>query len=393
MSEADARMAQDKKIRIAQIITRLELGGAQQVVLHTLRGLDSERYERHLIAGQGGLLDDEARALAGVQVHLWPSFKHPIHPWWDLVALCKLVRWLMRNRIDIVHTHSSKAGILGRLAAGLAGTPVVVHTVHGWPFHEHQSAWLRGLYVRLERLAAARATRLIAVSQATRDKGLKHRIGRPEQYEVIFPGSDLAAFRPALPAQRREVREEFGFPPDAKLVGLVACLKPQKAPVDFIRAASLVTHREAARFLVVGDGEERPAVEREIKQLGLEGRVVLAGWRRDVARLLPAFDVLALSSLWEGLPCVLAQALASAVPVVATDVEGSREAIIDGVTGRLVPAGKPEALARALVELLADPALRQRLGAAGPGQAQAFSILSMVRRLDRLYQKLSGRNA
>ncbi len=386
-------MAPDNRIRIAHVITRLELGGAQQVALHTLRGLDPERYERHLIAGLGGLLDEEARALAGVQVELWPSLKHPVHPWWDLVALFKLARWLRRRRVDIVHTHSSKAGIVGRLAARLARTPVVVHTVHGWPFHERQSAWVRGLYVWLERLAAARTTRLIAVSQATRDKGLRHRIGRPEQYEVVYPGSDLAAFRPATPAQRQAVREEFGFPPEAKLVGLVACLKPQKAPVDFIRAAELITHREVARFLIVGDGEERPAVEQEIKRLGLEGRVKLAGWRRDVARLLPAFDVLALSSLWEGLPCVLAQALASGVPVVATDVEGTREAVAEGVTGRLVPAGNPEALAKALVELLADPGWLQRLAAAGPGRAQAFSLTAMVQRLDRLYRTLLGRLA
>lgn len=386
-------MAPDNRIRIAHIITRLELGGAQQVALHTLRGLDPERYERHLIAGLGGLLDEEARALAGVQVELWPSLKHPVHPWWDLVALFKLARWLRRRRVQIVHTHSSKAGVLGRLAARLARTPVVVHTVHGWPFHERQSAWKRGLYVWLERLAAARTTRLIAVSQATRDKGLRHRIGRPEQYEVIYPGSDLAAFQPATPSQRQAVREEFGFPPDAKLVGLVACLKPQKAPVDFVRAASLVTHRDVARFLIVGDGPERPAVEQEIKKLGLEGRVVLAGWRRDVARLLPAFDVLALSSRWEGLPCVLAQAMASVVPVVATDVEGTREAVSEGKTGRLVPAGEPEALAQALVDLLADPALRQRLGVAGLEKAHIFSIAAMVRRLDQLYQKLLGWNA
>jgi glycosyltransferase involved in cell wall biosynthesis len=134
-------------------------------------------------------------------------------------------------------------------------------------------------------------------------------------------------------------------------------------------------------------------VEQEIKRLGLEGRVKLAGWRRDVARLLPAFDVLALSSLWEGLPCVLAQALASGVPVVATDVEGTREAVAEGVTGRLVPAGNPEALAKALVELLADPSLLRRLAAAGPGQAQAFSLTAMVQRLDRLYQTLLGRLA
>jgi glycosyltransferase involved in cell wall biosynthesis len=386
-------MAQANRIRIVQIITRLELGGAQQVVLHTLRGLDPEQYERHLIAGQGGLLDAEAQALDRVQVQLWPTLKHPVHLWWDLVTLVKLVGWLRRHRVDIVHTHSSKAGVLGRLAAALARTPVIVHTVHGWPFHDRQPAWVRGLYVMLERLAARRATRLIAVSQATRDQGLRHRIGRPEQYEVIYPGSDLAAFQPATPAQRREVREEFGFPADAKLVGLVACLKPQKAPVDFIRAASLVTHREQARFLVVGDGEERPAVEREIKRLGLEGRVVLAGWRRDVPRLLPAFDVLALSSLWEGLPCVLAQALASGVAVVATDVDGTREAVAEGVTGRLVLPGEPEALARALVELLADPAALQRMGAAGTGRAKAFSITTLVQRLDQLYRTLLGRTS
>ncbi|MEW6517247.1 MAG: glycosyltransferase family 4 protein [candidate division FCPU426 bacterium] len=381
---------QEKKIRIAQVITRLELGGAQQVVLHTLKGLDPQRYERFLIAGQGGLLDDEARRLDGVRVELWRSLKHPIHPLWDLVAWSRLAGWLRRNRIDIVHTHSSKAGILGRLAAVRAGVKAVVHTVHGWPFHDRQPEWVRGTYVQLERLAACRTNRLIAVSQMTKDLGLRHRVGRPEQYEVIYPGSDLEAFKPATAGQRREVREEFGFPADCQLVGMVACLKPQKAPVDFIRAVNEVRAPEA-RFLIVGDGSERQAVEREIRRLKLEGRVTLAGWRRDVPRLLPAFDVLALTSLWEGLPCVLAQAMASAVAVAATDVGGSREALADGANGRLVPAGNPRAMAQALSELLSRPDERSRLAAAGPGRAEAFTISTMVQRLDRLYRLLAER--
>lgn len=373
--------------RLLVMITKLELGGAQQVVLHTLRGLDPERYERWLLAGQGGLLDAEARALTGVRVLLWPSLKHSIRPCLDLLMVARLARFLRKEKIDIAHTHGSKAGILGRVAACLARTPRVVHTIHGWPFHDRQPALLQWLYIRLERWGARRTTRLIAVSEATRQKGLANKIGRPEQYSVIYPGSDLQAFSPGEETDRGRVRAALGFSPDAPLVGMVACLKSQKAPEDFVRAAALVSkQRPDARFLLVGDGERRPAVEAEIRRLGLEQRLVLTGWRQDVPRLMRGFDLLALTSLWEGLPCVLAQAMASRIPVVATAVDGTQEAIQDGKTGRLVPPGDPPALAAALLELLNHPEQAMALQQAAWPLAGKYSLATMLEKTRAVYE-------
>lgn len=378
-------------IPVSTIITRLELGGAQQVALYTLAGLPPAIYRRHLIAGAGGLLDAEARALPDVRVNLWPSFKHPIRPGHDAFTILRLAAYFRRERIRLVHTHSSKAGLLGRVAAVQAGVPVRVHTVHGWPFHDGQAAPIHAAYLALERWAARRTTTLIAVSEATRDEGLSLGIGRPEQYRVIFPGSDLTAFVPGRPEVRAGVRSEFGFPPSALLVGMVACFKPQKAPQDLISAARRVKDRvPQARFLLVGDGELRPTLEAQVKDLGLVNEVMLSGWRQDVPRLMGAFDLLAHSSRWEGLPCVFAQAQAAGVPVVATDVAGAREAIADGRSGLLVPARDPERLAAAITSLLLDPARRQAMAQAAPAQARAFRREVMLERTLELYEQLLG---
>jgi glycosyltransferase involved in cell wall biosynthesis len=376
----------DEPIRFLTVVTRLELGGAQQVALNTLALLPPERFRRYLIAGAGGLLDSQARALAGVVVELWPGFKHPVRPVSDLITCWRLARFMRRERIQIVHTHSSKAGFLGRLAAAWAKVPVVLHTVHGWPFHDFQPAPIRGLYIMLERWAAQRTTRLIAVSAATRAKGLAQGIGRDDQYAVIFPGSDLSGFGPGSEQGRAEVRAEFGFEPDAVLVGMIGNLKPQKAPLDFIAAAAVVAAQfPRARFLLAGDGPLRAAATAKIASLGLTGRVVLAGWRRDVPRLLAACDIMAHSARWEGLPCVFAQAQASRLAIVATDVEGAREAIESEHTGLLVPPGDPSALGQAVIRLLVNPALRLRLAAAGQAHAPAFGLGPMLQRLQALY--------
>lgn len=376
-----------EKLRILTVITKLELGGAQQVALHTLRDLPEAGYTRFLIAGAGGLLDPDALRLSGIQIQLWKSLKHPIRPFWDAITWLRLVHFIRREKIQIVHTHSSKAGWLGRLAARVCRVKVVLHTVHGWPFHEYQPAWLRNAYIYLERWAARAASGMIAVSEATRQKGLQNRIGQPAQYHVIWPGSELESFSPGGASVRRAVRKEFGFPPNCLVVGMVACLKPQKAPLDFVRAAARVGALiPQAGFILVGDGELRQKVEAEIHALGLEKRLKLAGWRRDVNRLMSAWDIFALSSLWEGLPCVLAQAQASGLPIVATRVEGSQEAMAEGRIGYLVPPGDPERLSQRLAELLGNSRLRRQMGRAGILNAARFGLAPMVKKIDRLYQ-------
>ncbi len=378
-----------RRHRIAHVITRLDLGGAQQNTLFCAAHHDRSRFDVALIAGAGGILDADARRIPDADVHIVPWLRHPVRPVSDLRALLRLRRLFRSCRIDLVHTHSSKAGILGRLAARLAGVPVAVHTVHGWSFNATQAAPVREVYVQLERIAARSTQRLIVVAAGDRAKGLAHGIGRPEQYVVVRSGIDVSEFeRPSVP--RNEARTRLGFAPEQVVVGTVACLKPQKAPLDFLRAAALAHARDPRlRFLVAGDGELRPAMESLVRDLGLSDVVRLLGWRRDVPDLLHAMDVFLLTSRFEGLPRSVLQAMAAGIPVVATAVDGTPEIVHDGETGLLVPPGRPDLAAQRVLELVADPALRARcVSGARAVLTREFDIRQMVRNLDRLYLEL-----
>lgn len=375
--------------RTVHVITRLELGGAQQNTLYCTAHHDRQRFAPELVAGAGGLLDDEARQIADARVQIVPWLKHALSPWWDLVALFRLRAYFKERRIELVHTHSSKAGVVGRLAAWLAGVPAIVHTVHGWSFNPTQPPLLRRLYALLERSIAPLTDRLIVVSARDAKKGLAHRIGTPPKYVVLRSGIDIEQF--AHPTRdREEVRRELGAGPGEIVVGTICCLKPQKAPLDFVRAAA-AAHREnpALRFFIAGDGALRDELREEIRRLGVEDAVRPLGWRRDIVDLLHAMDVFLLSSLFEGLPRVVLQAMAAGVPVVATEVDGTPEIVRHGRSGLLVPPGRPDVAARRLLDLAADPLLRSRLAEEARRRLTAdFDIRRMVSNLDDLYHDL-----
>ena len=375
-----------RKYRLVHVITRLELGGAQQNTLFCVRHHDRERFEVALVAGRGGMLDGEAQRIPDASVRIVPYLGHPISPWSDLQALFRLRAFFRSRRVDVVHTHSSKAGILGRLAAFLAGVPVVVHTAHGWSFNPTQSAGRRRTFVALERLAAGVSQRLITVSEQNRADGLALGIGQPAQYRLVRSGIEAGEFR--RPAANREaVREALGIAPNQILVGTLACLKPQKAPLDFVRAAAAAHARESRlRFVIAGDGELRGEVEGLIAELGLRGIVQTLGWRRDVGDLLHAMDEFLLTSRFEGLPRAVLQALAAGVPVIATAVDGIPEVIRHRDTGILVPPGDVEAMAQAVLDLASDSVLRKRCRVQGRKIVdREFDIRRMVRDLERIY--------
>jgi glycosyltransferase involved in cell wall biosynthesis len=379
----------DRRYRILHLITRLELGGAQQNTLFCTTRHSRRHFDVWLVAGQGGILDDEALAVPDARVHLVPYLRHPVAPRWDPLAVLRLRDLFRRERIDLVHTHSSKAGIVGRLAAFLAGVPVVVHTVHGWSFNDTQPPLRHRAYVALERMAARLCDRLVVVSARNRDEGLGLGIGCPDQYRVVHSGIDVGRYgRPARDPQ--EVRASLGIRDDDLLVGTVACLKPQKAPLDFVEAAALAAAEDSRlRFIMAGDGALRPEVEAAAARLGLEGRLQLLGWRRDVVDLLHAMDVFLLTSRFEGLPRVVLQAMAAGVPVVATAVNGTPEVVEDGRTGLLVPPARPELAAGRVLELARDPSLGRRCVDGARGRLTgSFDIHEMVRELDRLYLSL-----
>jgi len=386
-----------EEVRVCHVITRLDLGGAQENTLHTVRTL-REPFRASLVCGPGGLLDDEARRLAAVPVTFVPRLVRPIRPVRDAAAVLRIAAIFRRDRPDIVHTHSSKAGVLGRLAARLAGVPVVVHSIHGFGFHDGQPAPLRAALVAVERCMAGLTTHFIAVSRATLETGVALGIVPRRRASLIRSGVRIAAFEAAgRDRGRREgggLRGEIGLEADAPLVGMVACLKPQKSPLDFVEVAARVAARvPAARFVIAGDGELREAVERRAAALGLAGRLRLLGWRRDMPRVMAALDVLVLTSLWEGLPRVLPEAIAAGVPIVATRVDGSADILVDGVTGLTCAPRDVEGLARRVLELLADPRLARSLAARARGVLGEFDIDAMVRAQERLYADLLARRA
>lgn len=375
------------RIKVAHIVTKLEWGGAQQNTLHTVRTLNRDFFDAHLICGPGGILDGEA-GRDDVPVEFVSALQRAVHPVKDAAAFFQLRRLLRRLRPDIVHTHSSKAGILGRWAASAAGVPVVVHTFHGFGFHPAQPAPVRAAYVAVERWTARLSTALIAVSRANRDEALARGIGRPDQYHLIRSGVPLAPYRSL--ASRRDAPPGIVLGAEEKLVTTIGPFKPQKNLKDFLRAAAAVLQRRRdVKFLVIGDGDGRVRLEEEIRRRGLADHVVLAGWRRDVPALLARTDAFCMTSLWEGLPRSLVEAMAAGRPCVVNAVDGCRDLIDDGVNGFLVPPRHPLTTAERLLQILADDDLAFLLGRrARETIGDEFDIDGMVRAQERLYSAL-----
>jgi glycosyltransferase involved in cell wall biosynthesis len=377
----------DSPARIVHLITRLEMGGAQQNTLFCVEHHDRARFAPGLWAGAGGMLDARARTIADADVRILPWLTHPISPVSDLKAIGRLAAML--RDVDLIHTHSSKAGIVGRAAARVARVPAVVHTVHGWSFNDEQPPPVRRAFVELERAAARITDRIVCVSRSDRDRGLAAGIGHASQYRIVRSGIDPALYVPRAGARER-VRAEILASAADVVVGSIANFKPQKGPLDLVEAARLAHRRNPRlRFLIAGDGELRPKAEREVRRAGLEGRVHFLGWREDVGDLLAAMDLFALTSRFEGLPRAVLQAIAASVPVVATDTGGVAEILEHGTTGWLAPPGRPGEFADLIVRVAADPEARAAAAiAARELLTEEFDIRRMVRVLEDLYEDL-----
>ena len=372
---------------VCHVITGLELGGAQEVAMHVVSGLDRSRFRPVLLAGPGGLLTDEARALDGVEVRVIPSLLREIRPLHDVRALWELVETFRRLRPKIVHTHSSKAGILGRLAAWFAGVPCILHTIHGYGVTPAQPFWQQKAFIALEWMVGRVTTHWIAVSHADRRQGIEWGLFTASKVSVVRPGIDPTVFSARIEGSERDrLRAMLGVGPDQLLVGTVSCLKPQKSPEDFVRVARLVCQRvSTARCVLVGDGVLRPQVEALLQAHGLQERVTLLGWRRDVAALLKAFDVFVLTSQWEGLSCAILEARASRIPIVATRVGGAAEAIVEGIHGTLCPAGDVRAMAERVCQILEDDRFRADLRTGTQEFPEEFTIQETLKQYQSLY--------
>lgn len=381
-------------IKVLQILEATG-GGTRKHLLDLLRGLDRRRFEpvvacpstRHPSFGQESIVGDLEAMDVRYQI---VEMQRAIRPLDDLRSLLSLYRLMRDCRFDIVHVHSSKAGMLGRLAARLAGVPAVVYTPHGL-FFLGKRGWQRGFFRSLEQLVGWLTDCTIAVSPSELGELLGNRIARPGTAVLIENGIALEDFsRAADPAATRAA---LGLAPDVPVVGTTSRLNPQKDPQTLLRAIGEVMASDArVRFVWVSDGELRDVAEALVTELGIADRVIFTGFRSDVLDVMATFDIFAVSSLFEGMPYTLLEAMALRKPVVATDVVGSRDIVVHGTTGLIVPPRSPAALAAAVRRLLADPALAAAMGAAGRQVVEErFSLRDSIGRTEQLYLQLAAR--
>jgi glycosyltransferase involved in cell wall biosynthesis len=382
------------RVKVLHVITRMIVGGAQENTLLSVEGLDAmDRYDVTLVSGvdngpEGELL---SRARRTTRLIVIPELGRSISPWADLVAFWKLYRLIRHERFQIVHTHSSKAGVLGRLAAYLAGTPIIVHTLHSLVFHDYQPRSVNLALRLIKRSLAPITDHYISVSRLIAERALAAGIGSPERFTTIYSGMELDWFLAAEHDGDR-VRAELGVPREAPVVGKIARLFKLKGHDQLLDAVPAVVARHPdVRFVLVGDGILQDHLRTRCEQLGVAQNVVFAGLvdRERIPELLSAMDVLVHTSLREGLARVLPQALAMGRPCVAFELDGAPEVVVPGRTGYLVHPGDATGLADAINRLLDDPQLRARMATEGRRLVDPmFREETMVAQIADVYERL-----
>lgn len=379
------------RIRVLRIITRLNVGGPALHASILTRDLDRQRFETRLVSGREGSSEGSMADLGRIALdpvpHVVTALRREVSPVADARALAELTRIVRAYTPDVVHTHLAKAGALGRVAARLGGARVVVHTYHGTVIEGYFGRTGSSLVTAAERILARVTDQIVALSETQRDNLVARRIAPHAKIAVIPLGLDLDQFR-NTPA-RDEARSRLELPASARIVVLAARLVPIKDVTTFIRAVALLRARVPAILaLIVGDGVERPALERLAASLDLESQVRFLGFRPDVPLLFAAADVVALTSRNEGTPVALIEAMAAGRPTVATAVGGVPAVVEDGVTGWLVRPGDPESVAAALQHVLEDASAAVRAGARATEAVRRFSAARLVDDIERLYERL-----
>ncbi len=388
-------------VTVMHVITRLDRGGSAQNTLLTALGQDRARYVPVVVAGLAGQWDqqggnqateDNRRRLeaAGIRCLILPTLTREVNPRKDVTTLRRLYRLFRDERPGLVHTHTSKAGALGRVAAWLAGVKTVVHTPHGHVYYGHFDPVESWVFYCVERALASRTTHMIALTEAERDEHLQRGVGRSDRFAVIPSGIDLERFR--LVAERRDRHGRtaipgLSLPSDAVVVGSVGWLTDVKGHGTLIEAvAKLAPTHLSVHLVIVGSGDRLSDYRARAARLGIADRVHFLGERRDVPDCLAGMDIFVLPSLNEGMGRALIEAMAAGLPVVASRVGGVPAVLEDGRSGRLVPPGDADALAAAIGALLAKPEDAMALARAGSARiGERFGAGAMVRAIESVY--------
>lgn len=382
----------DSKISVLHVITRMEEGGAPRVLLALLDKMDGGEFVQSLAAAAGAPGSDLLERGRGldITVHEIKTLTREISPLKDLMSLFSLVSLMRKNRYDIIHTHTSKAGFLGRLSGRLIRHRRVIYSPHGNIFVGYFPGWETRLYTLAERAAAKWCDKIVTLSDAGTEEFLDKKIGSSNKYRTIYNGIDIDAFRRG--AGGGDVRGELGFGKEDLVVVCVGRMVPVKG-YDVLVAASADIVKGLAprrvRFLMVGEGPEKEELIREAERRGTREHFTFLGFRDDVARLLSASDLMAMPSINEGLGMSIVEAMAFSLPVVASKVGGIVEVVEEGVTGILIPPSNPAELARGCVKILSDREMGRKMGRAGRKRAESlFDIKGTIRNTEKLYREM-----
>ncbi|MFH1783743.1 MAG: glycosyltransferase family 4 protein [bacterium] len=380
------------KIKVLHIITRLDKGGSAKNTLLTVSRLDKEKYDATLLSGH--ISDPKGEIADFITRHKLDYFfvvdlVRQISLLKDIRAFWKIYRFIKEKKFDIVHTHSSKAGIIGRWAAKLAGVRIIVHAPHGHIFYGYFGYFKNNLFISLERLTGLITSRIITLTQIGKEDHIKYKIAKADKFIPLYSGIEVEKFS-GFRANTNEEKKKRNIPQGAPVIGTVTRLDPVKGNQYLISSLSeVVKFFPALKVIIVGGGSEKEKLKRYAIELGLSGNVVFIGLCDDIRPVVSTFDVFVLSSVNEGMGRCLLEAQALGIPVVATNVGGIPEVVRDGLTGILVPARDPKAMAEAIIKLLKDKSLREKMSeAARKWVGYRFNIESMVEKISDLYQEL-----
>jgi glycosyltransferase involved in cell wall biosynthesis len=387
-----------EKVKVIHIITRLDKGGSAENTLLTTMGLDKNKYEVVLIKGLS--LESEMSAeertsldeglkqaeLKGVKLITVPSLIRRINPMLDLQALFRLYRIFLQKKPAIIHTHTSKAGILGRWASFFARVPIVVHTPHGHIFYGYHGKIKTKLFILIEKLTAMITDMIITLTKREKDDHIQFDISKSHKFAVIHSGVNLEDFSKNF-VNSDELKRDLGIPITDSIVGTVGRLVEIKGHRYLLDAARLVLNKlPNVTFLLIGDGHLMTELINHASALGIKNKVIFGGWRGDVAQLINAFDIFVLPSLNEGMGRVLVEAMAMGKPIVASDIGGIPDLVKDGTNGILFPPRDVHAMAEAIMKLLLDRELARKMGKEGERTSLNYDTGVMVKNIERLYE-------
>ncbi len=374
-------------INVLHIHTLPIISGSGLNTFLSMKGMDRNTFKVELACAPGGRLIDLVRENQ-MGVKTFKNLVQPLHPVKDILAVADLIYFLRKKRYHIVHTHNSKAGFVGRLAAKITGIPVVIHTVHGFAFHDQEPAWRQSLFRNLEKFASHMCDKMIFISQPLVDWALREKIVlRRDKIAKIYSGIDLEQFRPVTEEEKNSVREKWNIRHDDAVIGIVSKLWEGKGHEILIRAFKEVKKDiKRARLIIVGEGPLDNMLHDLVDRLGLSDSVLFTGFQMDVAAIISTFDVAVLPSYFEGMGRVLVEAMAMEKPVVASNVGGIPDLVKDNVNGLLITPGDVKGLADALKKLLNDKRLANIMGRDGrKGITDKYSADAMVRSISNIY--------